>query len=307
MGISEQEVIDALLSIFPQSHPDLVLGIGDDAAIFNGTAGQVVTTDIAVEGNHFKREWSNARAIGARVVAANVADLLAMNARPQFLLLSVTLTGSESIDWVRELAQGVADEAAKSGAVVIGGDTAKGAVLTISITAIGQSEHPITRVGAKVGDDIFLSSLTGWSAAGLHLFQNNISLNSPLAEYAISQYQSPTIDYGMNFSGATALADVSDALIIQGAQIAAASHVAFEINCDLVEQSPDYAKLNELALACGVNVLDWIVTGGEDHALLATGHDLPGLRIGSVVAGSGIHFTHNGAEIKIAPVAWSHF
>lgn len=307
MGISEREVIDLVQRIFPTSHPDLQVGIGDDAAIFSGRTNQVVTTDIAVEGVHFKREWSPARSIGARSVAANIADLQAMNAIPQFLLLTVTLTGSETFDWIEDLLRGIAAEVAKSGVAVIGGDTSRGAVFSISVTAIGYSEKPILRSGAKVGDSIYLSGLTGWSAAGLHLLKENIAINSATAEKAISRYQTPEISYGIDFSSATSMADVSDAVIIQAEQMAASSQVRFEIDLDLFKVAIDFADLSSLADSIGRNVFDWIIGGGEDHVLLATGKDLPGLKIGEVRPGVGISFTQVGREIKMAPDTWDHF
>ncbi len=307
MGISEKEVIDLVRRTFPSSHPDLILGIGDDAAIFQGRAHQVVTTDIAVENVHFKREWSPARAIGARTVAANIADLYAMNSKPQFLLLTVTLTGSESLAWISDLLQGIATEAKKSGVVVIGGDTSRGAVFSISITAIGWAELPILRSGAQVGDAIYLSALTGWSAAGLHLLREEISINSATAEKAIVRYQVPEINYNSDFSAATSMSDVSDALLIQGEQMAEASEVRFQIDLDLVRAASDFAELSDLANSVGRNVFDWIIAGGEDHVLLATGKNLPGLKIGVVQSGAGIHFTQGGREIKMAPIAWDHF
>ena len=103
------------------------------------------------------------------------------------------------------------------------------------------------------------------------------------------------------------MSDVSDAVLIQGAQMAKASGVMFEIHLEEIEALPEYVELSTLASEIGGNVLDWILQGGEDHALLATGIDLPGVRIGRVVEGSGAAVLRAGAELKIAPVSWSHF
>ena len=307
MGITEEEVLEVLREVFPQIHPDLILGIGDDAAIFTGRPGQVITTDIAVEGVHFKREWSSWRSIGSRVIAANIADLLSMNAKPQFLLVTLTLTGYESRHDIYQLAQGIAQEATRTGTVVIGGDTSRSATLSLSVTAIGVSEKPIRRSGARVGDRIYLSSLTGWSAAGLHLFSSGISINSANAEKAINEYQSPTLDYGIDFSTATSMCDVSDAIVIQGAQMASSSGLRFEIDLSLIKNAPEFLELALLAASINEDPVQWILSGGEDHVLLATGRDLPGIDIGKVVEGAGMAIVENGVEIKMAPVAWDHF
>ena len=103
------------------------------------------------------------------------------------------------------------------------------------------------------------------------------------------------------------MSDVSDAVLIQGVQMANASKVKFEFRLEDIEALPEYAELSALASEIGGNVLDWILQGGEDHALLATGVDLPGVRIGRVAEGSGAAVMRSGQEIKMAPVSWSHF
>jgi thiamine-monophosphate kinase len=103
------------------------------------------------------------------------------------------------------------------------------------------------------------------------------------------------------------MSDVSDAVMIQGAQMAKASGVGCALDFLSIEKAPGFDELSELASALGVDVLQWILQGGEDHVLLATGKDLPGIEIGRVYEGSGISLVHNMKEIKMAPVAWSHF
>jgi thiamine-monophosphate kinase len=307
MGFTESEVIAVLSQVFATSDSRLLIGIGDDAALVTGFAQQVLTTDVAVEGVHFRSDWSSAYEIGKRIAAANVADVLSMNGRCDYLLVAATLTGSESIDWIRDLAQGIQDQAKAAGAVVVGGDLAKSPTLSIAITAVGRCEKVIQRSGAQVGDSIYLSSLTGWSAAGLEILSKGLDLSGADAATALNEYRAPTLDVALDFSDATSMSDVSDALIIQGAQMAEASGVRFEIGCELIKSSSEYVSLSRLAEEMGADVLQWIAQGGEDHVLLATGRNLPGIEIGRVVAGAGIVFTENGVEIKMAPVAWSHF
>jgi thiamine-monophosphate kinase len=307
MGFTESEVIAVLSQVFVTSDSRLLIGIGDDAALVTGSAQQVMTTDVAVEGVHFRSDWSSAYEIGKRIAAANVADVLSMNGKCDYLLVAATLTGNESIDWIRDLAQGIHDQAKAAGAVVVGGDLAKSPKLSIAITAVGHCEKVIKRSGAQVGDSIYLSSLTGWSAAGLEILSKGLNLSGVDAATALNEYRAPTLDLALDFSEATSMSDVSDALTIQGAQMAEASGVRFEIGCELFKNSNEYTSLSRLAEEMGADVLQWIVQGGEDHALLATGRNLPGIEIGRVVAGAGIVFTENGVEIKMAPVAWSHF
>ena len=307
MGFSEEQVIEVLAQVFSSSDPRVLIGIGDDAAIVQGSAQQILTTDVAVEGVHFRSDWSSAYEIGRRIAAANVADVLSMNGKCDYLLVAATLTGNESLDWIRDLAQGIQDQAKEAGAIVVGGDLARSKTLSIAITAVGHTEAPILRSGAAVGDSIYLSSLTGWSAGGLEILSKELSVSGAAAEKALNEYRAPSLDLHIDFSQATSMADVSDALLIQGAQMAKASRVRFEIRVEDIEGAPEFAELSQLANEIGGNDLDWILQGGEDHVLLATGKNLPGIVIGTVVDGEGIAVTKNGGEIKMAPVSWSHF
>ncbi len=303
MGFSEADVISALKKVFATADPRILVGIGDDAAVVKGDAQQVITTDMAIADVHFKTEWSSAFDIGRKITAANIADVLSMGATCDYLVAAVSLTGSEELSWIENLARGMKDEADRAGAAIVGGDIARSTVITIAMTAIGHTTKPILRSGARVGDGIFLSSLTGWSAAGLELLTKEISLNSSIADKALSEFSAPSLDYDVDFLNSTSMADISDSLLSQARQVADASGVCFELDTELISQCAEFKELSELAREINSDIWGWILEGGEDHAFLATGRDLPGIRIGSVVEGSGI----SGVEIKKAPVSWSHF
>lgn len=303
MGFSERDVISLLQKIFESTDSRIKVGIGDDGAVIATSPHSIVTTDMAVEGVHFRLDWSSPFDIGRKIAAANIADVLAMGGRCDYLVTAVSLTGREELSWIESLARGMHHEAVLAGASIVGGDISRGADIVISMTAIGSVTQPITRNGAQVGDSIYLSSLPGWSAAGLELLQRQISINSASADMALSQYSAPTIDYAIDFSKATAIADLSDSLLIQGEQLASASGVCLFLDENLFSKSSEFAALSELATEMKTNVWQWILGGGEDHVLLATGKNLPGLHIGEVRQGSGIA----GIDMKKAPVSWSHF
>ena len=303
MGFSEADVISALKKVFASADPRILVGIGDDAAVVKGDAHQVITTDMAIADVHFKTEWSSAFDIGRKITAANIADVLSMGATCDYLVAAVSLTGSEELSWIENLARGMKDEADRAGAAIVGGDIARSTVITIAMTAIGHTSKPILRSGARVGDGIFLSSLPGWSAAGLELLTKEISLNSSIADKALSEFSAPSLDYGVDFLNSTSMADISDSLLIQAQQVADASGVCFDLDTALISQCSEFKELNELAHEINSDIWGWILAGGEDHAFLATGKELPGIRIGTVIEGSGI----TGVEIKKAPVSWSHF
>lgn len=303
MGFQEREVISVLQQIFATTDSRLKVGIGDDAAVVSTQPQSIITSDMAVEDVHFKLAWSSPFDIGRKITAANIADILSMGGKCDYLTASVALTGNETLQWIENLARGMKHEADLAGSLIVGGDIARGPKIVISMTAVGSSLTPILRSGAKIGDGLFLSSLTGWSAAGLELLTREISINSETAEKALAEFSAPTLDYAIDFSAATAMADVSDSVLVQAEQIADASGVQIEIDQVAISLAAEFAELAALADELKVDIFQWILAGGEDHALLASGVNLPGIRIGSVIAGSGI----SGVDTKMTPVSWSHF
>ena len=305
MTLNEAQIIGALASVFGTNHRGVQVGIGDDAAVVATGEHTVITTDMAVEGTHFNCQWSGAFEIGRKITAANLADVYAMGATPTYLVVAVTLSGEESMEWISELAQGIKHEASSCGAVVVGGDLVRGAIKVISMTALGEVEMAVKRSGAQAGDSIYVSSLPGWSAAGLSCIEK--SELSDLESYAVEEFCSPTLDYSMAVAfahkGAHAMCDISDALVIQAHQLADASGVQLVFDAEAFKASEEFAQLSELAEASGADVWQWIFAGGEDHVFLATGKDLPGLCVGVVKEGTGV----SGLEMKKAPDTWRHF
>ncbi|MGI9144383.1 MAG: thiamine-phosphate kinase [Candidatus Planktophila sp.] len=307
MNFNEEQVLSLISSVFSprnQKNPRVIVGIGDDAAVIATEKHSVITTDMAVEDVHFKREWSSAYEIGSKITVANLADIYAMGADPSYLVVALTLTGNEDIDWIKELAQGIADTAAASDSVVVGGDLSRGVKIMISMTAVGSSRLHITRSGARVGDSIYLSALPGWSRAGYEILAKNFP-HLPLHSPAITQFKSPVLNPILmrSFKSSHALCDISDSLIIQAEQISKASGVKLCIDSRKIEQSEGFADLAAVAHSIDCDVWDLIAGGGEDHVLLATGVNLPGICIGVVGEGSGVEFS----EMKKAPESWRHF
>ena len=307
MKFNEEQVIAEISSIFSplnDKNPRVLVGIGDDAAVVATDHHSVITTDVAVEDIHFKREWSTAYQIGSKITVANLADVYAMGAEPRYLVVALTLTGDEDMQWIKDLAQGIADTAAASDSVVVGGDLSRGEKIMISITAIGSSRLHITRSGARPGDSIYLSALPGWSRAGFEILSKNLT-DAPAHARALSQFRSPELNPAMmrSFKGAHALCDISDSLFIQAEQISKASGVNLTIDSSKIERAEGFADLAAVARSIDCDVWELISGGGEDHVLLATGINLPGICIGEVRKGSGVTFP----EMKKAPDTWRHF
>ncbi|MEY4901377.1 MAG: hypothetical protein RLZZ190_104 [Actinomycetota bacterium] len=307
MNFNEEQVISEISSIFShstKSNPQVIVGIGDDAAVVATDHHSVITTDLAIEGVHFKREWSSAYEIGCKITVANLADIYAMGADPRYLVIALTLTGKEELSWIKELAQGIADTAAQSDSVVVGGDLSRAEQIMISMTAMGNSRLHITRSGARVGDSIYLSALPGFSRAGFEILTKNLPISSAFAR-ALSQFKSPELNPTLmrSFKSAHALCDVSDSLLVQAEQISRASSVACEIDTKKIERCDGFADLAAVAQTIGCDVWDFVLGGGEDHVLLATGVNLPGICIGRVIEGKGVKVL----EMKKAPDSWRHF
>jgi len=316
---SERELILNISEIFAEANSQLLVGIGDDAAVVaRPEQPVVVTTDMAVEGVHFKTNWSSAYQIGRKVAAANLADIYAMGGLPKYLTVAMAATGNEELTWMLDVAKGIAHEAHIAGAQVIGGDLSKSEQIVISITAIGECQNPILRSGAEVGDAIFITGLPGWSAAGLLALEKGAQnfADDELIKFAIAEHQAPSVDYDnaeQIASYAKSLCDISDSLLIQAEQMAEASGVLFEIDAELFKEHPDFAELSKLANRLNVSVFDLILSGGEDHNFLATAASIPsaeteisigiGFKIGKVLAGNGVRLLHTTTPQP----GWQHF
>jgi len=306
---SEAGLIARLRDLFHTSfQTEVQVGIGDDAAVIKSSNNKLVATvDMAVEGIHFHRKWSSPFQIGAKLTTANLADIFAMGAVPKYLLVAAGINELNNSETVSELAKGIRSVADKFEVSVIGGDLSKSEKMTLSITALGElSAQPILRSGGRVGDLIYLSSLTGLSAAGLAIL--NRDLDRP--RYVVEAHLNPKlVAPDKLIKVATSMCDVSDGLATDAAHLANASAVNFNLSKDLISKADDFKDLAELAKELNENVFDWILTGGEDHFFLATvdkkneSSEL-GIKIGIVEKGDG-KLLLDGIEVKES--GYQHF
>ena len=306
---SEAGLIGRLRDLFHTSFQTQVqVGIGDDAAVIKSSNNKLVATvDMAVEDIHFNRKWSTPFQIGAKLTTANLADIFAMGAVPKYLLVAAGINELNNSETVTELAKGIRSVADRFEVTVIGGDLSKSEKMTLSITALGElSAQPILRSGARVGDLIYLSSLTGLSAAGLAIL--NRELDRP--RYVVEAHLNPKlVAPDKLIKVATSMCDVSDGLATDASHLSYASNVNFNLSKDLISQAADFKDLAELAKELNEDVFDWILTGGEDHFFLATvdkeneSNEL-GIQIGSVGKGEG-KLLLDGVEVKKS--GYQHF
>jgi len=306
---SEATLIARLRELFNTSFQSGVeLGIGDDAAVLSASNNKLVATvDMAVEGVHFRCDWSSPFQIGAKLTTANLADIFAMGAKPKYLLVAAAISQVNNSEVITELAKGIRSVADNFKVSVIGGDLSKAERMSLSITALGElSGNPILRSNAQVGDLLYLSALPGLSAAGLAIL--NRGLDRP--RYVVDAHLNPKlVAPDKLIKVATSLCDISDGLVTDAGNIAKASGVAINLNKELITSAPDFKDLAELANELGEDVFDWILTGGEDHFFLATvnpsnASEELGIRVGVVTTGGG-EISLDGAVIKKS--GYQHF
>jgi thiamine-monophosphate kinase len=266
--LGEFGVLRAMTPLFEQG-ADVVLGPGDDAAVVAVAGGRVVvSTDVLVDGRHFRRDWASAADIGHRAAGQSLSDLNAMGGRATAVTVGVAAPADLEAAWLLELAAGLAEECALVGASVVGGDLTRSDVLMISVTALGVVDgEPVRRAGARPGDVVALRGRQGWAAAGLAVLGRGF--RSPRA--VVEAYRRPEVPYGGGAealaAGATSLVDVSDGLVADLGHVAEASGVAVELSSEaFVVEEP----LRAVGAALGVDPLTFVLGGGDDHALVAT-------------------------------------
>ena len=305
--LGEFGLVDALKERFPQGD-NVLLGPGDDAAVVTVPDGRVVvSTDLLVDTRHFRRDWASALDIGHKAAAQNLSDINAMGGRATALTVGLAAPPDLPATWALELADGIVEEAGLVGASVVGGDVTRSDLVMIAVTVLGSVEgEPVRRSGARPGDVVAIAGRQGWAAAGLAVLARGF--RSPRA--LVEAHRRPEPPYGAGpvaaAAGATAMIDVSDGLLGDVAHIAEASGVAIDISAGsfLVAE-----PLRAVGAALGADPMRFILTGGDDHALVATypaGTALPDgwTRIGEVAEGSGV--TVDGAAYE-GPAGHTHF
>jgi thiamine-monophosphate kinase len=256
-----------------------IVGPGDDAAVLATSDGRVVaSTDVLVEGRHFRRDWSSPEDIGHKAAAANLADIAAMGGTTTALLVGLACPASTQTAWLEGVAAGLAAECAPLGAAVVGGDLVAAApdsdAVVLSVTALGDlgGRAPVLRSGARPGDVVAFAGRLGWAACGLAVLRRGFS--SPIA--AVAAHRRPTPPYAAGpaaaEAGATAMCDVSDGLLADVGHLAADSRVTVDLDRGALERAclEPPGPLQQVGSALGVDPISWVLTGGEDHALVAT-------------------------------------
>jgi thiamine-monophosphate kinase len=293
-------------------------GLGDDcAALVPADRVLVASTDVSVEGVHFRRNWLSLEEIGWRATAAALSDLAADGAAPAGVLVALTVPeGAEDADVVA-LMTGSGAAAAEVGAMVVGGDLSSGPAWSAAITVLGWTTEPVTRVGARPGDAIWVTGTLGAPRAALEAWRRGRQPD-PAARQAFA-HPVPQFTAGRWLArhGARAMIDVSDGLGADAAHLAAASGVAIALELDRVPVAPP--ALDE-ARRLGIAAERFAAESGEEYQLLvalpesfgpddviafgsAVGHRLT--RVGRVDPGAGVRAALAGAAVALT--GYDHF
>jgi thiamine-monophosphate kinase len=305
--VGEFGLVAAIAQRFEQGEQVLV-GPGDDAALVAVPDGRVVvSTDLLVDTRHFRRDWASALDIGHKAAAQNLSDINAMGGRGTAMTVGLAAPADLPVAWVIELADGIAAECAQVGACVVGGDLTAADQVMIAVTVLGAVDgEPVRRSGARAGDVVAIAGRQGWAAGGLTVLARGFRSPRKL----VDAYRRPEPPYAAGAqareAGATAMIDVSDGLLADVGHVAEASGVAVDIESSAFELAE---PLQAVGAALGVDPLQFVLGGGDDHALVATfpsGTPLPDgwSRIGTVSEGEGV--TVDGAPYE-GPTGHTHF
>lgn len=291
--LGEFGLIDAVVGQL-STGPLVLIGPGDDAAhLATGPEGTLISTDLLIEGRHFRRDWSSAHEIGAKAAACNLSDINAMGGTATALTIGFGAPADLPVEWAVDMARGFASEAARVGAHVVGGDVTASDLIVIAVTAVGEAHRVVRRNGAQPGDLVAVAGRTGLAGAGFAALSRGF--RSPKAAVAAHRVPEPPYEAGPRAAaaGATAMTDVSDGLLADLGHVARASGVGIDI--DPTAFSIAEAVLT-VAEALQIDPLTFVLTGGDDYGLVATFPTASSLPSGWTIIGS----VHDGSGVTVA-------
>jgi thiamine-monophosphate kinase len=315
MDLTEDELITAIRRVLSGAGPEVVVGPGDDAAVVVAGSGELVlTTDVMVEGVHFRRELTTPRDLGYKAVAVNVSDVAAMAASPRYALCALTLSGSVDAAWVVELAGGMRECCDEFALSLVGGNLSRGPEITIAVSVTGEvvPGRAVRRDGARPGDRLVVTGSLGGSAAGLRLASQRSWSDDE--RDALHRHVRPTPRVGeagvLASHGVTAMIDVSDGLAIDLSRLCAASGAGARVEIEKIPVHPAATRQEALG-------------GGEDYELLATlpsaevvegaraelreGFGVSLAEIGVIIEDGLVAVDEGGVEGPLETDGWDHF
>jgi thiamine-monophosphate kinase len=319
--VTERELIERYFRDLGSAREDVVLGIGDDAALLRVAAGYelVLTTDALIEGVHFLPAAS-ARSLGHRALAVNLSDIAAMGASPSWALLSLNLPSIDE-DWLREFAAGFGALAQRHGVSLVGGNLSRGALsITVQLAGLVPAGQALRRDGAHPGDELYVSGTPGDAAQGCARVGQTPVDESGGADtrYLLQRFEYPTprVAVGEGLRGlASACIDVSDGLYADAGRLLEASGCGAELCIDSLPLSESLRHI------CAQQAWRAALLGGEDYELcfavaperahdvgaLAVRTGVPLTRIGTLSASRGLTLKSGASTIAGSFGGFEHF
>lgn len=298
--------------------PDVLVGIGDDAAVVNASGPLAMATDTLIEGVHFPKR-TTADAVGHRILAVNLSDLAAMGAQPRWCTLALTIADADE-QWLEGFTTGFFGLAAAHEVSLVGGDLTRGPLsATLHLVGSVETNGLLTRGDAHVGDDVYVTGSLGDAAAGLALINEDANDTGPEHRALAERFYrpNPRVAAGRALASiASAAIDVSDGLIADLGHLCQASGCGAIID---VEQIPLSAEL--LALFPPQTAQAYALSGGDDYELCFTAAaakaqaveaaleacGASARRIGELVLGAGVECRRGGEPFSPAYAGYSHF
>ena len=272
------------------------LGIGDDAAwVDSPTKSWLVTADLLLEGIHFDLNWTSLFDLGHKSLAVNLSDIAAMGGVPAHAILSLGIPGRFGTEQIAEFYRGMNRLARESGVSVVGGDISVSRSLLVSVCLLGHApHHPVTRKGATIGDDIYVTGTLGDAALALKLLRKKPSaLSNPAGAFLLKRHHHPTARCRAGVilaqqRSAAAMIDVSDGLLQDLGHICKASGVG----AVLWEESLPLSRPYRMLSRGGSERL--ALFGGEDYELLFCARRRRRVEIQALARRAGISITRIG-------------
>ncbi len=315
MELTEDGLLSAVRKVLSGAGPEVVVPIGDDAAVVRpGSGDLVLTTDALVEGTHFDRGLSTAHEIGYKAIAVNVSDIAAMAASPRYALCALTLSGDLDAAWAMELFGGMREACGEFACTLVGGNLARGREITVAVTLTGEVApgRAVTRSGARPGQAVVATGLLGGAAAGLRFARRGPPWDEQERD-AILRLAKPVPRVGeaqlLAGRGATAMIDVSDGLAIDVSRLCAASGVGAAPRAGpgsgASGRDPPGRARGRRGLRAGGGAPTSAVA--DAAAELDRTFGTPLTQIGSVTDVGLVATDPDGREHALEPDGWDHF
>ncbi|MBT8395870.1 MAG: thiamine-phosphate kinase [Gemmatimonadetes bacterium] len=289
----------------------VLVGSGDDCTVLDG--GVVISTDLVVEGIHFRRDWITLEEVGYRAASAALSDVAAMAAEPLGILLSMALDPAGAREEAIFLQRG-ADEASRiEGVQILGGDLSRSpGPLMLNLVAVGRADAPVLRSGTEAGDEVWVTGWLGASAAAVSLWERGGTPPPTLKEaFARPRPRLREARWLAERCGIHGLIDLSDGLAGDCGHLASAAGLAIVLE---VEDLPVHPALEE-ALGSQEESVQRALSGGEDYELCFSvspgalddwvdsfqdSFGIPLTQVGWAMEGSGVHLESAG---RLAPAS----